>query len=161
MFVCVFFFGHLAETRCMDHSCIFRSVPTGTDRKSRTGMQTGTRHPPIPPRVNFRGVSAVSVDFGVFRPVCIFRLEYFSGFFSLFSGSRLLSPLSFDLSASPPPVAASSFKPSTTWGNHREKNKKFLPQFLSVLFSLVDGRQYREENDERNRGKTSKRNRIE
>uniref|UniRef100_A0A2N9EDY6 BED-type domain-containing protein n=1 Tax=Fagus sylvatica TaxID=28930 RepID=A0A2N9EDY6_FAGSY len=32
------------------HSCIFRSVPAGTDGKSRTGMQTGTRHPPIPPR---------------------------------------------------------------------------------------------------------------
>ena len=45
------------------------------------------------------------------------------------------------------------------WGNHRKKNKKFLPQFLSVLFSLADGRQYREENVERNRGKTSKKKR--
>jgi hypothetical protein len=79
-------------------------------------------------------------------------------FFSLFW-------ISFDLSASLPPAATSSFKPSTIspgpWGNHRKKNKKFLPQFLFVLFSLVDGRQYREENDERNRVKTRKRKRIE
>ena len=32
-------------------------------------MQTGTRQPPIPPRIKFRGVSAVSVNFEVFRPV--------------------------------------------------------------------------------------------
>uniref|UniRef100_A0A2N9G0Y7 Uncharacterized protein n=1 Tax=Fagus sylvatica TaxID=28930 RepID=A0A2N9G0Y7_FAGSY len=30
-----------------NHSCIFRSVPAGTDGKSRTGMQTGTRQPPF------------------------------------------------------------------------------------------------------------------
>jgi hypothetical protein len=29
------------------------------------------------------------------------------------------------------------------------------------MFSIADGRQYREENDERNKGKTSKRKRIE
>ena len=124
-------------------------------------MQTSTRHPPIPPWVK------ISRCFGVFRPfrwisVCFGRYVYFGqntflGFFSLFFGSRLLSPLSFDLSTSPSLATASSFKPLTTWGNHRKKNKKFLSQFLSVLFSLVDDRQYREENDERNRRKTSKR----
>ena len=37
----------------------------------------------------------------------------------------------------------------------KEKKKK------NVLFSLADGRQYKEKNDERSRGKTSKRTRIE
>ena len=74
------------------HSCIFRSIPAGTDGKSRTGMQTGTRQPPIPPRVKFRGVSAVSVDFGVFRPVCVFQPVYFLG--KLSSLQRSSSPTS-------------------------------------------------------------------
>ena len=42
----------------MYQCCIFRSVPTGTDGKSHTGMQTGTRHPHVPPRPKFRPVSA-------------------------------------------------------------------------------------------------------
>ena len=56
---------------------IFRSVSIGTDRKSRTGMQTGTRHPHVPPRPKFWGVSTVSACFGLFRPVCVIRPEYF------------------------------------------------------------------------------------
>jgi hypothetical protein len=40
-------------------------------------MQIGTRQPPIPPRVKFRGVSAVSVSFGMFRPESTFRPNYF------------------------------------------------------------------------------------
>ena len=49
---------------CNYHSCIFRSVPVGIDGISRTGMQTGTRQTPIPPRAKFRPVSAVSACFG-------------------------------------------------------------------------------------------------
>jgi hypothetical protein len=46
----------LGTLRGLKHSCIFRSVPVGTDGISRTDMQTGTKQPPIPPRVKFRGV---------------------------------------------------------------------------------------------------------
>ena len=69
-------------------------------------------------------------NFGLFRPVSLFRLDYFFGFWFLFffsvlsqpalslfefwtfdlSASWLLSPLYFDLSASPLPAAASNFK---------------------------------------------------
>jgi hypothetical protein len=46
-------------------------------------------------------------------------------------------------------------------GQPQEKKKKISFSVSLVLFSLADGRQYKEENDERNRGKTSKRKRIE
>jgi hypothetical protein len=54
------------STQC----CIIRSVPAGTDGKSRTGMQTGTSHPPVPPRLIFR-------PFRPFRPIsaCSGRYE--------------------------------------------------------------------------------------
>ena len=48
------------KTSTIYHSCIFRSVAAGMEGKSRTSMQTGTRQPPIPPRVKFQGVSAIS-----------------------------------------------------------------------------------------------------
>ena len=51
------------------HSCILRSVPAGTEGISHTGMQTGTRQPPIPPRVKFRGVSVCFGRFGEFQSV--------------------------------------------------------------------------------------------
>ena len=63
--------------------CIFRSVPAGTDGKSRIGMQTGTKHPHVPPRPKFRPVSAVSAYFGrfdLFRPVYVIQPEYFFAF---------------------------------------------------------------------------------
>jgi hypothetical protein len=91
--------------------CIFRSVPAGTDGKSRTGMQTGTRHPHVPPRPKFLPVSARFGRFGLFRPVYVIRPEYFFGFLFLFFS---LFWVFFDLSGSPPPAAASSFKLSTT-----------------------------------------------
>jgi hypothetical protein len=49
-----------------NQSCIFRSVSGGTDGKSRTSMQTGTRKPPIPPRIKFRGHFGC---FGEFRSI--------------------------------------------------------------------------------------------
>ena len=52
-----------------DQCCIIRSVPARTDGKSRTGMQTGTRHPHVPPRLKFRPISACFGRFGLFRPV--------------------------------------------------------------------------------------------
>ena len=59
-------------------------------------MQISMREPPIPPRIKFQGVSAVSVNFGVFRPVC-FLGDFFKFFFSLLSTSLI----------SPPPATAS------------------------------------------------------
>jgi hypothetical protein len=59
----------VVSVRSMNQCCIFRSVPAGTDGKSRTGMQTGTRHPHVPPRPKFRPVSACFGRFGLFQPV--------------------------------------------------------------------------------------------
>ncbi len=91
-------------------------------------MQTGTRHPTIPPRVKFQGVSVCFGRFG--RKVHFGRITFLGFDFYFFlsfdltgpksllsfdlSASRLLSPLCFDLSTSPSPAIASSFKPSTT-----------------------------------------------
>ena len=88
--------------------CIFRSVSAGTDGKSRTGMQTGTRHPHVPPRPKFLPVSACFGRFGLFRPfwpvlagICnpagilfwlfiyIFFLSSFFFFFLLLSSAQL------------------------------------------------------------------------
>ena len=52
-----------------DQCCIFCSIPAGTDGKSRTGMQTGTRYPHVPPRLKFWPISAYFGRFGLFRPV--------------------------------------------------------------------------------------------
>ena len=112
--------------------CIIRSVPAGTDGKSRTGMQTGTRQPHVPPQLKFRPVSACFARFGLFRPVpagmsnpagILFGF-YFLGFHFQFSVSRYLisrSLLSFELrqsASTAPPAAsmppASAFKPSTS-----------------------------------------------
>jgi hypothetical protein len=49
--------------------CIIRSVPAGTDGKSRTGMLTGTSHPYVPPRPKSRPVPACFGRFGLFRSV--------------------------------------------------------------------------------------------
>ena len=81
-------------------------------------MQTGTRHPHVPPQLKF-------------RPDYSFRPEYYLGFQfavpnlilisqSLFSFDLSVSPLSFDHSASPPPrlhqlPPASAIKPSTSY----------------------------------------------
>ena len=72
------------------YSYIFRSVPAGTERKSRTGTQTSTRQPPIPPRVKFRGVSMCFGRFSKFW--CVSAGTYISAellfwvfFFSLLS----------------------------------------------------------------------------
>uniref|UniRef100_A0A2N9H3Y0 Uncharacterized protein n=1 Tax=Fagus sylvatica TaxID=28930 RepID=A0A2N9H3Y0_FAGSY len=82
--------------------CIIRSVPAGTDGKSRTGMQTGTRHPHVPPRLKFLTVSPCFARFGLSE---------------LLISRSLLSLL---ISASPPPrlhqlPPASAFKPSTSY----------------------------------------------
>ena len=76
--------------------CIFRSVPVGTDGKSRTGMQTGTRHPHVPPWPKFRPVSACFDRFDLFRPVYVIWPKYFFGFFFFFfASSVLLRPFFF------------------------------------------------------------------
>uniref|UniRef100_A0A2N9F0S2 Protein DETOXIFICATION n=1 Tax=Fagus sylvatica TaxID=28930 RepID=A0A2N9F0S2_FAGSY len=56
----------LDRTISWDQCCIIRSVPAGTDGKSRTGMLTGTSHPYVPPRPKSRPVPAC---FGLFRPL--------------------------------------------------------------------------------------------
>ena len=66
--------------------CIIRSVPTGTDGKSRTGMLTGTSHLYVPPRPKSRPVPAgklVSTRF-LFGP-----LVFFFFFFSVLSQPAL------------------------------------------------------------------------
>ena len=73
------------------YSYIFRSVPAGTERKSRTGTQTSTRQPPIPPRVKFRGVSMCFGRFSKFW--CVSAGTYISAellFWVFFSFSTLL-----------------------------------------------------------------------
>ena len=60
-----------------DQCCIIRSIPAGTDGKSRTGMLTGTSHPHVSPRLKSRTVLACSGRSGLFRPVSLFRPEYF------------------------------------------------------------------------------------
>ena len=55
--------------RGFNQCCIIRSVPAGTDGKSRTGMLTGTSHPYVPPRPKSRPVPACFGRFGLFRPV--------------------------------------------------------------------------------------------
>ena len=66
-------------------------------------MQTGTRQPPISPRVKFWGVSVCFDRFDLFQLVCIIWPKYFFGFlFIYFFLSFLLtgpkSLLNFDLS---------------------------------------------------------------
>jgi hypothetical protein len=56
---------------------VHKSIPINVVGKSRTGMQTGTRHPHVPPRPKFRPVSACFGRFGLFRPVYVIRPEYF------------------------------------------------------------------------------------
>jgi hypothetical protein len=65
-----------SKTQC----CIIRSVPAGTDGKSRTGMLTGTSHPYVPPRPKSRPVPACFGRFGLFRPVILFRPITFQAF---------------------------------------------------------------------------------
>jgi hypothetical protein len=74
--------------RSWDQCCIFRSVLAGTDGKSRTSMQTGTRHPHVPPRPKFRPVSA-----GICNPAEILFWLFIYLFFS--ASSVLLRPFFF------------------------------------------------------------------
>ena len=63
----------------------FRSVPAGTDRIFRTGMQTGTGIAFVLPRVKFRLVSSIPINSGKFRPKCNFvRNEFCLLFFFFF-----------------------------------------------------------------------------
>ena len=72
----------MGSTQSFYQCCILRSVPAGTDRKSRTGMQTGTRHPHVPPRPKFRLVSA-----GLHIPAGILFWLFIFYFFSASSSS--------------------------------------------------------------------------
>ena len=76
-------------------------------------MQTGTRQPPISPRVKFRGVSVCFDRFGLFRLVCVIRPKYFFGFLFIyfFLSFHLTGPkslLNFDLSFFSAPSSSSS-----------------------------------------------------
>jgi hypothetical protein len=76
-------------------------------------MQTGTRQPPISPRVKFRGVPVCFDRFGLFRLVCVIRPKYFFGFlfiyfFLSFHLTGLKSLLNFDLSFFFAPSSSSS-----------------------------------------------------
>ena len=42
---------------CYTQNCKYRSIPVGTAGKSRTGVQTRTRNPLIPPQKKFRPIS--------------------------------------------------------------------------------------------------------
>jgi hypothetical protein len=83
-----------------DQCCIIRSVPAGTDGKSRTGMLTGTSHPYVPPRPKSRPVPARSARSGLFRPVSAGKLVsagilFGLWFFFFFSAVLLLSSFFF------------------------------------------------------------------
>ena len=76
-------------------------------RSGRNGRKISYRHAnryEAPLCSTSAKISACFGHFGLFRPVYVIRPEYFFAFCFIFFF------LSFDLSASPPPAAASSFK---------------------------------------------------
>ena len=139
--------------KSFDQCCIIRSVPAGTDGKSRTGMLTGTRHPYVPPRPKSRPVPARSVHFGPFQPVSagnlvsagtlfglwflVFLLCFESAgpksnfFFSAFTPP--LSSLKSDLSASP---LSSDLSSSFKWRHHSRLQASSLCRFAHCFCRL-------------------------
>ena len=105
--------------------CIFRSVPAGTDGKSRTGMQTGMRHPHVPPRPKFRPVSVCFGRFGLFRPVYVIRPEYFFGFLFLFFSL-------FWVFFTSPPVHLQQLPPASSFQPHHSR-LQLLPRRLRPI----------------------------
>ena len=68
----------------LSQSYEFRSIPAGTDGKSRTSLQTGMRYPLLHFGENFglfRCVSGIPVDFSKFRPKSKIRRACILSFF--------------------------------------------------------------------------------
>jgi hypothetical protein len=104
----------MGSTQSFYQCCIFRSVPAGTDRKSRTSMQTGTMHPHVPPRPKFRLVS-VGLHISARILFWLFILFFFSA--SSSSASSASASASSAASASASSSFASAFASSDSFAS--------------------------------------------
>ena len=92
------------EYQSTKQCCIFRSIPAGTDGKSRTNMQTGTSHP----------MFHLGQNFGLFQPDYIYQPKYFFGFLFLFFFSASSASASASASSSASTSSSSASASSTS-----------------------------------------------